>query len=1043
MSIGYALNGSSYINIQNLFMKKVSYLLMLLLIVSVNILHAQTRQISGVVTGKEDGLSIPGASVFVKGTTIGTITQIDGDYILEVPENAETLVFSFVGMQTQEVLIEGKTTINVVLQSESIGVDEVVVTAYGTKGKVGLKGAISTVSAKELEQVPVATFDQMLQGKAAGLHIVTGSGQPGSGNTKVRVRGNGSIMASNDPLYVVDGVPIEAGVFASLNANDFESIAVLKDASSTAIYGSRASNGVILITTKRGSKGDTKVNYRHQSGLSYKTREKFDMMNTSEKLWFEEVAQKGPGWEFSPLNPYYSTLSPEARTAQDAELARLRGIDTNWQDHFFRKGKTMSNEVNMSGGNDKTRFYLSYQNYYQEGLSDRSDIKRNTGRLNLDHQVSEKIKVGVITSIGQSKVNSIESEGATALSNPFAAVYLANPWEQPYDEDGNVLAGFYKYNNPHLTEEENKRYAAYNNTGANVLDLMSNSTRKREETKFVGAFNVSWDILPFLTAKSQYGIDYRHSLYERWVSPDAYASESAGDGDAHRDGSISEDFNRRTETNFTNTLDFKKMFGERHLLGAIIGTEYVKRDYSSFGFTGYGLEPKLPETPAAITPGNDTNDYIAGVSGGKAERAMFSMFSMLNYTFNDRYTLSASLRRDGSSAFGENNKFGMFYSLGLTYDITREAFMSSLEWVNNLKFRVSYGTNGNQAGLGHYEHMTLWTNSNYATYPGYSLAQTGDPDIKWEVANKFNVGFDFNVLANRLSGSLDFYNDITSDLFISQTFSAWDGVIGNSKTTNAGKVLNRGAELMLNYDVVRVNQFKWSVGTTLSYNKNEILDLGQVSEFELGTSIVREGLPIGTHYLVKWAGVNPATGDAMYYTKDGEITNKYSADDAVAEFGTSEPPFYGGFNTSVSYKGFELNADFSFAQGFSRFNNQRFFQENPNFAQFNQSTAMLDIWRQPGDVTEIQGVHSQRNFSSKDIEDASYIRFRNLTVAYNFSKPLLNRIKLIKGLRVYAQGQNLFTWTKWTGFDPEDSNNIAQYEYPTPRTVSFGLDVNF
>ncbi len=1024
-------------------MKKITHLLLFFLCCSIGLIHAQTKQIKGIVTAREDGLSIPGVSVIVKGTTIGTITQINGAYTLGVPADANTLVFSFVGMETQEIDMDGRTEINVVLETESIGMDEVVVTAYGSKGKVGLRGAISTVSAEELEQVPVATFDQMLQGKAAGLHITTGSGQPGSGNTKVRIRGNGSIMASNDPLYVVDGVPIEPGVFASLNANDFENVAVLKDASSTAIYGSRASNGVVLITTKRGKKGDTKVNYRHQSGLSFKTREKFDMMNTAEKLWFEEIAQKGPGWEFSPLNPLYSTLSPDARSAQDAELARLRGIDTNWQDHIFRTGKTMSNEINMSGGNEKTRFYLSYQNYYQEGLSDRSDINRNTGRLNLDHQVSDKIKLGVITSIGQSKINAIESEGGIALNNPFAAVYLANPWENPYDENGNLNPGSYKYNNPYLSEEENKRYAAYNNTGANVLDLMSNSTRKKEETKFVGAFNISWDILPYLTAKSQYGIDYRHSLYERWVSPDAWASISAGEGDAHRDGSISEDFERRIESTFANTLDFKKMFGDRHLLSAVLGSEYVKRDYFGFGYTGYGLEPKLPETPAAITPGTDTNDYIASVNGYKAERAMFSLFSLFNYTYNERYTLSASLRRDGSSAFGENNKYGIFYSLGLTYDITREEFMASLEWLNNLKFRISYGTNGNQAGLGHYEHLTLWQNSSYATQPGYSLAQTGDPNIKWEVANKFNVGFDFNVLANRLNGTIDFYNDITSDLFISQTFSAWDGVIGNSKTTNAGKVLNRGIELMLNYDLIRMNDLRWSIGTTLSYNKNEILDLGQVNEFELGTSIVREGLPIGTHYLVRWAGVNPATGDAMYYTANGAITNKYSADDNVADFGTSEPPFYGGFNTSLSYKGFELNADFAFANGFSRFNNQRFFQENPNFAQFNQSTAMLDVWRQPGDLTEIPGVHSQREFSSKDIEDASYLRFRNLTLAYNFSKPILNRLKVIKGLRLYAQGQNLFTWTKWTGFDPEDSNNIAQYEYPTPRTVSIGLDVNF
>ncbi|MBS2210167.1 TonB-dependent receptor [Carboxylicivirga mesophila] len=1025
-------------------MKRFFVFMALLCCVSIGLLQAQSRTITGTVTNKDDGFTMPGVSVLVKGTTIGTVTNIDGQYNLSVPADAGTLVFSFIGMSSQEQVIEGRNVINVVLESDSKDLDEVVVTAYGSKGKVGLKGAISVVSAKELEQMPVATFDQMLQGKTTGLQISSGSGQPGSSNTKVRIRGTGSIMASNEPLYVVDGVPIEPGVFGSLNANDFETVSVLKDAASTAIYGSRASNGVILITTKSGAEGTSTVNVRHQSGISIKGVEKFDMMNSSEKLWFEQIAKKGPGWELSPMNPNYELLSPEAQAAQVAELNRLRQINTDWQDQFYRNGKTMSNEVNFSGGNKKTKYYVSYQNYYQEGLSPRSDLNRNTGRLNLDHQLFENIRVGINTTIGQSKINHIESEGGVALSNPYAAVYLANPWEEPYNADGELAAGHYRYVNPHLTEDENNSlYNPYSKTGTNALDMMANSTNKEEETKFIGAFTLEWDVLPYLTAKSQYGIDYRHSLYERWVSPDSFYSNSLGEGAPGRDGSISETFSRRTATSFTNTLDFKKVFNDIHTISAVVGTEYLNREYFNFGYTGYGLDPKLPETPATITPGTDTNGYIPTVSGYKSERALFSLFSLVNYTYDGKYTFSGSLRRDGSSAFGTNNQYAVLYSAGFTWDVAREGFMSQVDWVNNLKFRISYGTTGNQEGIGNFESKTLWSNTEYAGNPGYYLAQAGDPNIKWEVAHKFNVGIDYNLFNNRLNGSIDLYNDRTSDLFIQQTFSAWDGVPGNIQTTNAGEMRNRGAELLINYDIIRNRDLTWTVGTNLSYNANEITDLGQVKEFEQGTSIVRVGLPINSHYIVQWAGVNPATGDAMYYTKDGQVTTDYSADNNVADFGSSEPPFFGGFNTSVSYKGFELSAHFTFAQGFYRFNNQSFFQENPNFAQFNMSSNMLDIWQKPGDMTEIQGVHSQREFSSKDIEDASYLRFRNLMIAYNVPKTVLSKVGFIRSMRLYGQGQNLFTWTKWTGFDPEDSNNIAQYEYPTPRIFTLGLDLTF
>ncbi|WP_430817246.1 SusC/RagA family TonB-linked outer membrane protein [Carboxylicivirga sp. RSCT41] len=1023
-------------------MKRLFSLCMFLALGISQVLMAQTRTITGKVSGQADGLPIPGATIMVQGTSIGTITNIDGQYTLEVDGSAQVLVFSFVGMARQEVVINGQSVINVALSDDTQTVEEIVVTAYGSKGKVGLKGAITTVSAKELEQVPVATFDQMLQGKTTGLAISSGSGQPGA-SAKVRIRGTSSITGGNAPLYIMDGTPISAGDFANLNANDFENVVVLKDAAATSIYGSRASNGVILITTKRGQAGETRINYRYQAGVSVKTQDNFELMNSSEKLWFEEYAKKGVGWDLSPLNPVNAGLSPELLGQHETELDRLRGINTNWQDVFVRNGQTQSHEVNMSGGNEKTKFYLAYQNFYQEGLAQRSDLKRHTGRLNLDHNVSKKIRVGVSTTFSYASNNTIESEGGIALANPFAAMYLANTYEELYKADGTYNRGFYKFpSNNERNFDNGNDYQSFALTGANAYDRILYMSSTGENTKFVGVFNAEWDILPILTAKTQYGIDYRQGYGERYVSPDSWESSIANDDAANRGGYISESTNRRVETTFTNTLDYKEQIGEKHILGVLVGSEYSDRYNQSFGFTGYGLSAKLPESMASITPGTSTNNFIPNVGGGESQRRLFSLFTILNYTFNEKYSFSGSIRRDGSSAFGANNQFAILYSGGFIWDISRESFIDNIQWVNSLKLRASYGTTGNQ-GVGDFESLTVWGTPSYNGEPGLGLAGSGDPDIKWEIGHKANLGIDYNLFNNRLNGSVDVYNNITSDLFLVQSLSSTAGVPGDAKRVNAGKMRNRGVEFLVNYDVIRNQNLVWSINANISYNDNEILDLGQVDEFESGTSIVRVGLPLNSHYLPEWAGVNPATGDPMYYATDGSVTSDFNKAAWVAKFGTSEAPVNGGFGTAVKWKGFDLSAAFTYAYGYSRLNNESFFQENHNFAQYNMSRKMLDIWQQPGDITEIQRLGTERQITSKDIEDSSFLRLRNVQLAYRVPENILMKTGFIKSMRIYGQAQNLLTWTSWSGFDPEDSNNIATYEYPAARTYSVGVDVAF
>ncbi len=989
-------------------------------------LYSQSLTVTGTVTD-EGGGPLPGVTVQAKGTTVATMSGSDGTYSIEVPEGSDILMFTYIGLATQEIEVTGDV-INVIMTVGDTEIEEVIVQAYGTKGKTGLKGAITVVDSKELEQTPIASFDQVLQGKTSGVYIATGSGQPGTDETKILIRGNGSITGGNTPLFILDGVPIASNDYAAMNPNDFESVSVLKDASATSIYGSRASNGVIFITTKKGRKGKTKLNYRFQTGWSMKGAEKFEMMNTTEKLAFEEIAQRGSGWTLSPNNPANSALTQQQLAANAYSLDSLGGINTDWNDIFFRTGRTNSHEVNMSGGSEKSTFYTSFQYFTQEGIALRSDLERITGRFNFDHKITEKLRFSFSGMLGYTKNNGIESEAGIALANPFASVYLANPYEYPYDADGELIVGAGR-------------------TGGNALEMIQMSTDIDKTLKGVGALSLEYDIIKDLTIKTKYSADYRKLDNQRWIDP----TSQAGLNVQGNQGSIDQYFSKRVEKTWTNTLDYKKEFG-KHYFTALIGSEYIKYDYYNFEFTGYGLNNKLPETPEAITPGTATNGFIPEVEGDNSERALFSLFSLLNYTYAGKYGFVGSLRRDGSSRFGENNKFAILYSLGLIWNASEESFLKNVSWLDQLKLRVSYGTTGNQNGISNYEPLSTFGTASYAGIPGITLRRSGDPNIKWEIGKKFDIGLDFSFFKSRLSGTIDFYNDITSDLFITQTLSYTAGIPDdpgttavdpNRKSINAGEMRNRGIEVLLNADIIRTSNFVLSVNGNITYNQNEITSLGQVDEFELGTSIVKVGLPLGTHYYVSWAGVNPTNGEGLYYKKDGTVTNDFNEAEPLTDFGTSEPPIFGGFGLNANYKGIELGVFFSYAYGYYRSNNQVFFQQNPNFAQFNLYKEMKDMWQQPGDVTHIEGITSPKQFSSKGIEDSSFLRFRNLRLSYSIPSKIIERTKIFSGLRIYAQGQNLYTWTKYTGFDPEDSNNIATYEYPTPRTFTLGVDISF
>ncbi|WP_053992100.1 TonB-dependent receptor [Mangrovimonas sp. TPBH4] len=981
---------------------KLTWLMTLFMALVMQFSFAQEKTVTGTVISESDGLPLPGVNVIVKGTSRGVQTDFDGNYTIAV-SSGETLVFSFVSMKTVEMVVGTSNSINVSMQEDIAALEEVVVVGYSTQDKSKVAGAVSVVNAEAIEQVPIASFDQILQGQAPGVQVSAGSGQPGA-SARVRIRGNGSINGSNDPLYIVDGIQVSGADFAGLNSNDFESVSVLKDASATAQYGSRGANGVIVVTTKKGAFGEkTLFKYRTQYGISKVGNSRFTMMNSEQLLNFQRLVGNGLG---------------VGKT--DAEIAELAQVNTNWEDYFFRTAQTATHEMSMSGGTDKSRYFSSLSYFDQEGIADRSALKRFTLRNNFEVRPNDKTKVGFNTLVAYTISDLIDSENSITLQNPYAAVYLGSPYDAPYNEDGSFATGNGK-------------------VGANALENLLVNGRENKQMRFVGSGFAQRDLFKNVYARADIGVDYRQDNTFRFSDPATHYGSTTNPGNA---GFYSESNSYSARITSTSRLVYENTFANKHNLTAGAYIEYVKLHARSSGFTGYGINPTLVGVPAGISEGTPDNELIPTVSGGVTERGLFSYFGLVNYDFDGRFGLDLSLRRDASSKFSNENQWATFYSVAGRWNISNEEFLAGNKTINNLKLRASYGTSGNQESAADFSYSTQYGQTSYNGNTGIAFGAIGNPDLGWETSNQFNVGVDFDLFNYRLSGTVEYYNNKTTDLFIPFSLPLSSAGIG-SIDANAGSMRNAGVDVSLSGVLVRTDDFQFELNGNFNYNENEILDLAQVSEFEQGTSIIREGLPLGTHYIVEWAGVNPANGEPLYYDLDGNITNVYSETNAVADFGSYNPVWTGGFGAKVNYKGFELSTLFTFAADYYRFNNQTFFQENPNFAQYNMSTVMLDMWQEPGDITEVQSYLYNREFSSKDIEDASFTKWRNLTIAYNLPQRYIDSIGYISGLRLYAQGQNLYTWTKFTGFDPEDDNNIAQYEYPTPRTFTIGLDLNF
>ena len=954
-------------------------------------------KVKGHVVSAEDNEPMVGVSILEKGTTNGVITDIDGNYTLEIKGTASaTLLFSYIGMQSQAHAVSAKTgTLNVRLVSDAALIDEVVVVAYGTRKKGTIAGAVSTVKAEKLENVPAAGFDQSLQGQTPGLSVISNSGEP-SKAAVFQIRGTNSINSGTAPLFILDGVPISSADFNTISPGDIESISVLKDASSTSIYGARAANGVVVITSKRGLAMDkAKVTLRGQWGFSQlASDDNWMMMNTPERIQFEKEIGLDTGKDYNLLS----------RT------------DINWLDKVFNdRAPLQSYELSVNRATDRLNYYVSGGFYDQDGIAQSSTFRRYNMRANAEVKASNWLKIGTNTMMAYEEIAQAE-EGDMALYTPISGSRFMLPYWNPYNADGSLAS-------------END--GTWKGTGQNPIEWMANNPVEHKKYKLLST--VFADITPVknLTVRAQFGADYSHSTSFMQSFPSYIINNKSGSA-----GRSSADILNLTET---LTANYRWTLKDDHSFNFMLGQEGI--DYRSTGFQ-------------VVTRGQTINRLTNIASGTRAsswqdantEHAFISLFFRTEYNYKDLYYAEVAARTDASSRFGKDHRWGAFWSLGFMWNIKNEAFLKDVKWLTGAQMKLSTGTSGNST-IPDYDHLALVSgNANYLDQAGLYPLQSGNEDLGWEQTWANNIGMSVG-LFNRLNVNLDFYHKKTTNIlmFVPQSY-AMTGESGH--WDNIGAMMNRGVEVAVDGDVVRTKDFTWNMSANFSYNKNKLLELyNGVEEYVNSTTGLKYmvGHPVTEFFLNRYAGVNPANGDALWYTADGEITTEFREEDKVMTGKAYESPWAGGFGTTLMWKGLSLSAQFSWMAKRYVMNNDRFFEEsNGIYSTYNQSKRLLyDRWKKPGDITDIPRYDVVAKLDDRFLENTSFLRLKNLTLAYSLPQSLLRKANFFSTARVYLQGQNLLTWTGFTGLDPEVASNIYRAQYPASRQFTLGVEVSF
>ncbi|WP_276496815.1 SusC/RagA family TonB-linked outer membrane protein [Pontibacter litorisediminis] len=990
-------------------MKKNVLLSLLMILLLAPEVWAQTQNVSGRVTSASDGSALPGVTVLEQGTTNGVTTGSDGEYNLSVQPNA-TLVFRFVGMTTQEVPVQGRTTINVQLSTDQRQLEEVVVVGYGTQLKQELTGNIAQISGEQIANIPTPSLESALQGRAAGVYINQGSGKLGQG-INIRIRGAASVSASNQPLYVVDGIPVTSSdlgtsnseplnPIADINPNDIASIEILKDASAAAIYGSRASNGVVIITTKRGQAGKTNITFNYYTGFSRPTKIR-EFLNASEyiELFTEAIENVG--------------RDPESTFARNG-LDINSPYDQNWAEEPFRTGSVSQYEIGLSGGNEKTRFYINGNYNTTDGILIGNEFDRASGRFNIDHSISSRFRIGANVSLIRTLNKRVSDD------NAFSNVIQLNalpPIQPKIDPE---------------TGELNRRTLYYNNL-IDQRDGFNDATTYR--TISTGFLEV--DLLQNLTFRTEHGIDFLNLQEELYLGSQTQDGGPSGYGYNSQLTSIN--------YNTNNTLSYNTLINDAHKIEALAGFSYQDASTSSASVEARGFPSdrfRKIASAARITSGSSSETGYVFVS----------YYARTNYVLNQKYLFSGSVRVDGSSRFGSGNRYGTFPAASAGWIVSEEPFLGDSNLLSFLKLRASYGLTGN-AEIANFAPLALYSAAAYEELAGLIPTSLPSEDLRWEKTKQLDVGIDYGLFDDRITGEVDYYVKNTEDLLLNLPIPGYNGY--TIITKNIGKLENKGVEFVVNTRNL-VGEFQWSTNFNIAFNRNKVTDLGGNTIFgnSRGLGQIREGEPMAVFWGPKYAGVDPQTGDALFYIQAGsdEVTSDYSqAEDQ--RVGNPNPKYTGGLTNNFSYKGFDLNVLMQFVQGNDIFNMAGFFQSVNGDYFDNQTKDQLNRWQQPGDITDVpqarylEGNGGER--SSRWVQDGSFLRINNVNLGYRLPSAITERLHL-ESARIYVQATNLATFTDYEGYDPEVNTtyfgrsnvNLGHDFYTPPLAKTFTIGVN-
>ncbi|SIO52308.1 SusC/RagA family TonB-linked outer membrane protein [Chitinophaga niabensis] len=997
-------------------------------------LHAQGITVSGIVKD-EKGELLPGVVIRVKGTSTGTTSGAGGKYAINTGIDNATLIFSFIGYATREVAVGGRSNVDVTLASSEKSLEQVVVVGYGTIRKSDITGSISSVSSKEIKAVPAASLSQALEGRAAGVKVSQASNAPGGGMT-IRIRGGNSIQGGNEPLYVVDGYPLYNESGPAINPNDIESMEILKDASATAIYGSRGANGVIIIQTKRGRSGRNNIQFESYYGMQT-VRKKLDLLNATELATLVNEGVKN-------VNADNPTAPPRPLPFTDAQIAAL-GEGTDWQDAIFQDAPIQNYQLTFSGGNDKTQYAVSGNYFDQQGIVINSGFGRGSVRLNLDQEINSRFKLSTSLTVTRSKGKSVNTDGDGGAG--AGVVYGAlnfSPTVPIFQADG-------------------KTYTVNNRPGGILISnpvAMANETRNNATgTRLLGNISGEYKIIEGLVFKALLGANLNYNKTNFYLPRTVY-SGLANNGSANIYSS------QYGEWLSENTLSYRKTFNKIHKLNVLAGYTFQMANFEDVRASAQNFSNDI-----LIYNNLGTAQQTNTGSSNKNDWALRSYIGRINYDLKEKYLLTLTGRIDGSSRFGEGNKSAFFPSGSVAWRVSNESFMHNVKAVSDLKIRASYGLTGNQE-IGQYQSLGGLQTQNYSfgnvLTVGYAPNRIGNPRLKWETTTQVDIGLDFALFNNRIQVTADWYQKKTKDLLYNVSLPITSGYF--TSLQNIGKVKNQGTELAINSTNL-TGEFQWNTSFNISYNKNEILDLGAVTgdipsggasgHLQLGNSgILRVGQPIGVFFglvtdgifqnaeeIAKSAQKSAKPGDRRY--KDINPDGVINSSDRVI-LGHAQPDYTFGFTNNFSFKGFDLSIFFQGVEGNSIFNLNRFELESQTGVS-NQLASVKDRWTpaNPSQTIPRASANGQPyQVTSRQVEDGSYIRLRNIQLGYNFPSSLLKRAGLTN-VKIYVSAQNLLTFTDYSGFDPEVSRfgqeNLSQGtdygSYPASKIFLVGVNI--